>query len=468
MRPHHTSHPNDFPPPSHFSNSMNPTSWLHSSGDDHSSSDDSLFAAAAAASANSSHPPSTPSDPIFPFSSFPSPNRTNTQSSLAPNSPTPTTFRQAPSLFDSDDSSEDDALFPFSTSSTTTRRPRKPRAIIGSKTSFILGGKLGEGAYATVREGIDEQSLRMVAVKVLDLRRLRRLRGGLDAIEREVAVQKRLKRHPNLIELIDVIRAPEKGKMYIILEMANGCTVQQLAEKAENHRLPESQVASYAYQTLKGLQYMHEKGVVHRDIKPSNMILTAAGDLKISDFGVAEFLNEYQNDDNVTRTSGSPAFQAPEVATGALGYSGRKVDVWALGVTVYYLLTGTIPFEAGNLITLFELIGNGDYHEPEWLNDSCKDVLRSMLTVDWEKRISIDELLRHPWIQRGNTHYTQKQREDRGWVPIPKKDLRILEMVNDFYSGEEPTQPSTTSSLASASVPAHGARSDHQTACIVA
>lgn len=447
---------------------MNPTSWLHSSADDHSSSDDSLFGAAAATPANSSNPPSTPSDPIFPFSSFPRPQHTHPQTPLASNSSTPSTFRQPPSFFDSDDSSDDDPIFPVPTSSATSRRPRKPRTISGTRTSFILGGKLGEGAYATVREGIDEQSLRMVAVKVLDLRRLRKLRGGLDAIEREVAVQKRLKRHPNLIELIDVIRATEKGKMYIILEMANGCTVQQLAENAAHHRLPESQVASYAYQTLKGLQYMHEKGVVHRDIKPSNMILTAAGDLKISDFGVAEFLNEYQNDDNVTRTSGSPAFQAPEVATGALGYSGRKVDVWALGVTVYYLLTGTIPFESDNLIALFELIGKGEYLEPEWLNDSCRDVLRAMLTVDWEKRISVDELLRHPWILRGNTHYTQKQREDRGWIPIPKKDLRILEMVNDFYSGEELPQASTPASLPSASVPAHGARTDDQPACIIA
>lgn len=318
----------------------------------------------------------------------------------------------------------------------------------GSRTAFILGGKLGEGAYAVVREAIDEQSLRIVAVKVLDLRRLRKLRGGIDAIEREVAVQKRLKRHPNLIELIDVVRAPAKARMYIVLEMANGCTVQQLADSTEDHRLPESQVANFAFQTLKGLQYMHGKGVVHRDIKPSNLMLTANGDLKISDFGVAEFLNEYNVDDNVTRTSGSPAFQAPEIATGAPGYSGRKVDVWALGVTIYFLLTGSIPFEADNLLVLFDLIGKGEYDEPEWMNESCASCIRSMLTVDWEKRMSVDELLKHPWVVRGGVELGKEQQAERGWILIPKKDSGILNIVKNMYKSEEVPSPTHVTSPA--------------------
>lgn len=294
--------------------------------------------------------------------------------------------------------------------------------------------------------------MRIVAVKVLDLRRLRKIRGGVQAIEREVAVQKRLKRHRNLIELIDVVRVPSKSRMYIVLEMANGCTVQQLADSAPDHRLPESQVSNFAAQTLKGLQYMHGKGVVHRDIKPSNLMLTAKGDLMISDFGVAEFLSEYNDDDNVTRTSGSPAFQAPEIATGAPGYSGRKVDVWALGVTVYFLLTGKIPFEADNLLVLFDLIGKGEYEEPEWMSESCADCIRAMLTVDWDKRMSVDELLRHPWISRGAVELTAQQREQRGWITVPKMDLGILDIVKNMYKSEDvASSPQATASAPDAS-----------------
>lgn len=402
---------------------MNPSQWSQPFPDEDSSSDDFFIVPSALANATTNAP--TSSDPIFPFASVPAPTQSQ-----------PSLFQPSSSFLSSDESSSDDQIF-VPSSSATTRRRTKPRTVVGSRTSFILGGKLGEGAYGIVREGIDENSLRIVAVKILDMRRLRKMRGGPEAIEREVAVQKRLKRHPNLIELIDVIRAQDKGKIYIVLEMANGCTVQQLADNAKDRRLPESQVANYAFQTLQGLQYMHEKGVVHRDVKPSNMMLTATGDLKISDFGVAEFLNEYNGDDNVYRTSGSPAFQAPEIATGAMGYSGRKVDVWALGVTVYYLLTGKIPFEADNLLVLFELIGKGEYVEPDWMNETCKDVIRCMLTVDWEKRVSIEELLKHPWIVRGSQQLSDKQRTECGWIPVPKKDLHILEIVKDLYRGDE-------------------------------
>lgn len=401
-----------------------------------SSSDDSLFSSLAPAT-----------DPVFPTS----------------NSPIHSNSQIPDSLLSS--SSDDDAF--------SSRPPRRPKTVTGSKTSFILGSKLGEGAYGSVKEGIDENSLRLVAVKILDLRRLRRMRGSIDAVEREVAVQKRLKRHPNLIELIDVIRKPSKSKMYIILELANGCTVQQLAESAGG-RLPESQVANLAYQALLAMQYMHGKGVVHRDIKPSNLMLSSTGILKISDFGVAEFLNEYNSDDNVSRTSGSPAFQAPEIANGELGYSGRKVDVWALGVSIYYLIAGKIPFDADNLMSLFKTIGRGEYLEPEWFGESLRDILRRMLTVDWRERENVDELLKHPWILTGASDVSDKMRSEKGWGKIPRRDFGILNVVRQLYNNEEEARvhggASASASQTSAFSPASdtGAEKDGGSGCAVA
>lgn len=449
---------------------MQPPSWspwpgsvkapdiLNDQGSDSDSSDDSLFAAAS----NSAQP----SDPIFPSSYLQPQNARGQSLSVGPSSSgAVSSFHPGTSSFlSSSSSSSGDELFGVSSHTVSISRPSRPRTIQGTRSSFILGHKLGEGAYAVVREGIDEQSLRIVAVKVLDLRRLRKLRGGIEAIEREVAVQQRLKKHPNLVELIDVVRMPAKSRMYIILEMANGGTVQQLADSVPDHCLPESQVANFTAQTLKGLQYMHGKGVVHRDIKPSNLMLTAQGDLMISDFGVAEFLNEYNDDDNVTRTSGSPAFQAPEIAIGAPGYSGMKVDVWALGVTVYFLLTGTIPFEADNLLVLFELIGKGEYKEPEGFSEACMDCISRMMTVDWGKRASVDELLKHPWITKGTAELSSQQREERGWVHIPKKDLGILQIVTDMYKEDEAIPPPDATSPASSAAPATSAA---QSTCTV-
>lgn len=352
----------------------------------------------------------------------------------------PNTLFRASSGFLSSDSSDsdehdddDDPIF----GSVHSRRPRAPKSIKGTKTSFILGAKLGEGAYAVVKEGIDEQSLRIVAVKILDLRRIRRVRGGVEAIEREVSVQKRLKRHPNLIELIDVIRhQPPKTKMHIILEMATGCSVQELAHAAPGNRLCESQVTNFAHQALTGLQYMHGKGVVHRDIKPSNMMLSASGILKISDFGVAEFLDEYNSEDNVSRTSGSPAFQSPEIANGEHGYSGMKVDVWALGVSLYMLLAGHIPFQGDTLVALFESISIGKCDPLEDVTAEAQDVISRMLTVSWKERASVEELLKHPWVARGAVELSSDEKEKRGWMAIPKKEFGILEVVKRMFEEE--------------------------------
>lgn len=414
---------------------------------DDDSSDDSLLRAAASGKTTVES-----SGLIFPGNSLQSLRSSGPSSSVAPAGPSGNSFFAQSSSFLSTSSSSDDEsddFFGYPSSLQRRRSYAKPKTVRGTKTSFILGGKLGEGAYGIVKEGIDEQSLRIVAVKVLDLRRLRKLRGGMEGVEREVAVQKRLKRHVNLIELIDVVRQPAKNKMYIVLEMANGCTAHELADAVEGKRLPESQVANFTFQTLKGLQYMHGKGVVHRDIKPSNLILNVSGDLKISDFGVAEFLNEYNVDDQVSRTSGSPAFQAPEIATGVQGYSGMKVDVWALGVSVYLLLTGKIPFESDNLVALFDLIAKGEYEEPTSLNEGCRDVLRAMLTVDWEKRSSVDDLLKHPWVVRGGAELSEAQRIEKGWVPIPRKDFRILEVVKRMYNTEVETTAQEPSKLTS-------------------
>lgn len=343
----------------------------------------------------------------------------------------------------SSDDDDDDMFVSFS----SRPRRRQPKPIKGSKTSFILGDKLGEGAYAVVKEGIDQTTLRIVAVKILDLRRLRRMRGVMAALDREVRVQKSLKRHNNLIELIDVIKSVPKSKMYIVLEMATGCTVHELLDASPTKTLCESQVANFAYQTLTGLCYMHGRGYIHRDIKPANLMLTADGTIKISDFGVAEQLEFYQPDDNVSRTSGSPAFQAPEIARGDLGYSGTKVDVWALGITIYMLLSGDVPFKGDMLMMLFENIKTGKYKMVNDVSEDCQDVISQMLTMSWEDRPAVDKLLRHPWVEGGALELSDGKKKELGWVPIPKKEFGILEVVKRMYMTDDdgmadaPTSP---------------------------
>eukprot|EP00172_Hildenbrandia_rubra_P004512 Plantae.Rhodophyta-Hildenbrandia_rubra.ctg9268.p1 GENE.Plantae.Rhodophyta-Hildenbrandia_rubra.ctg9268~~Plantae.Rhodophyta-Hildenbrandia_rubra.ctg9268.p1 ORF type:complete len:565 (-),score=107.38 Plantae.Rhodophyta-Hildenbrandia_rubra.ctg9268:5981-7675(-) len=338
----------------------------------------------------------------------------------------------AQSLFSSDDDMDSsDELGLFANSTTTPPVTQKRRRKVQNVGHFLLGPKLGEGAYAVVKEGLDQNSLRIVAVKILDLNRLRKIRGGRENLEREIEVQRALKKHENIIELIEVTNDDKSSKCYLFLEMANGCTVQELMDAAVDNRLPEGQVRFLMRQMINGLIYMHGRNVVHRDIKPSNMMLTARSELKISDFGVAEFLNAYAEGDNVTRTAGSPAFQAPEIAKGDSDFSGIKVDVWASGVTLFYLLTGSVPFQGENFIELFDQISKGEFTFPPGVSDEAKDLITGMLEKDWAQRLSPKEVLRHRWFKE------VPDEDESDWVTVPQRTFRIMDTLNQMFEDDQ-------------------------------
>ncbi|GJQ11458.1 hypothetical protein GpartN1_g3249.t1 [Galdieria partita] len=293
---------------------------------------------------------------------------------------------------------------------------------------YILGQKLGEGAYSKVKEGIDSQTLRIVAVKIIDKRFLKKVRGGMENVKREISILKQLKGHKNIIELIEVIDDPNAPKLYIVMELANGCSLQQLTESAPNNRLPHQQARYYFRQLVEGLEFMHSRNVVHRDIKPSNLMLTTKGEVKISDFGVAEFLDRYAELDLVTRSTGSPAFQAPEIAKGETDFSGRKVDIWAAGVTLYYCLTGRLPFDGNNLFELFEKIGKGEFEVPSFVEESAKDLLLHVLDPIQQRRYSLEEVKRHPFVSEIDDVDSFST-----FVPIPARKPQVLNLVARLF-----------------------------------
>eukprot|EP00871_Galdieria_phlegrea_P004317 jgi/Galph1/4887/GphlegSOOS_G3569.1 len=303
---------------------------------------------------------------------------------------------------------------------------------------YILGQKLGEGAYSKVKEGIDSQSLRIVAVKIIDKRFLKKVKGGMDNVKREIAILKQLKGHKNIIELIEVIDEQNAPKLYIVMELANGCSLQQLVESAPDNRLPTQQARRYFQQLVEGLEFMHSRNVVHRDIKPSNLMLTTKGELKISDFGVAEFLDRYAELDLVTRSSGSPAFQAPEIAKGEKDFSGRKVDIWAAGVTLFYCLTGRLPFDGNNLFELFEKIGKGEFEIPSFVGDTAADLLRHLLDPNQQRRYSIEEVKRHPFVSEFDTE------DESSFIPIPSRKPQVLNLVARLFEEDSGVDGSLT------------------------
>ncbi|XP_041475778.1 serine/threonine-protein kinase stk11-like isoform X1 [Lytechinus variegatus] len=275
-------------------------------------------------------------------------------------------------------------------------QPRKKRAKMVGK--YLMGDTLGEGSYGKVKEALDSESLCRRAVKILKKKKLKRIPSGEQNVKREIQLLKRL-HHPNIIQLVDVLQNDEKQKMYLFMEYCVS-GLQDMLDAAECKKFPIWQAHNYFSQLVDGLEYLHSQHVVHKDIKPSNLLLTTAGILKISDFGVAELLDQFTEDDACRTSQGSPAFQPPEIANGQDVFSGFKVDIWSSGVTLYNIVTGKFPFEGDNIYRLFENIGKGEYTIPEDVPPQLTNLLEGMLCIDPDNRLNIHRIKEHVWVRK--------------------------------------------------------------------
>ena len=157
------------------------------------------------------------------------------------------------------------------------------------------------------------------------------------------------------------------------------------------------QARFYLRQLCEGLEHCHSRGVYHRDLKPENLLLDKNGDLKISDFGLsALYVGDADAEGNARSellhtTCGTPNYVAPEVLENH-GYDGKKADVWSVGVIVFVLLAGYLPFEENTMVQLFLKIKAADFEYPSWFTPSVKDFLDRILVVDPTLRFSLSEL----------------------------------------------------------------------------
>eukprot|EP01134_Creolimax_fragrantissima_P004051 CFRG4051T1 len=306
---------------------------------------------------------------------------------------------------------------------------------------YILGNVLGEGSYGKVKEGIHTENLTRVAVKILKKKKLRKIANGEANVRREIVLLRKLS-HPHIIQLYDVLYNEEKQKLYMTMEYCIG-GLQEMIDNCDNG-LPVWQAHSYFVQLIDGIQYIHSKGVIHRDIKPGNLLLSREGDIKICDFGVAEELDIYAPTDRCTSSAGSPAFQAPEIASGKPEYCGFKVDIWALGITLFNLVTGEYPFSGDNIYDLFENISACNYSIPDNLDASLSDIISKMLCEDVDKRFSIDQIIHHEW------YMTAHDRSEPA-APLPVADIynstTLIPYLEDLYEDCEDDDENTNTRL---------------------
>ncbi|KAJ1985405.1 hypothetical protein H4R34_000059 [Dimargaris verticillata] len=229
----------------------------------------------------------------------------------------------------------------------------------------------------------------------------------LDPIKREVAIFKKLQ-HPNIVKLFEVLNDPDNDCLYMVYEMCHRGPIMDIALDKACEPYPVDVCRNYFQQALLGMEYLHENGIIHRDIKPDNLLLDCHGTLKIVDFGVSEMFTPKNTSpstiatanlaDGVKANAGSPAFMAPELCRAHHGeVSGVKADIWALGVTLYCLALGQLPFTGRSVPDMYEAIVAAPLTVPDTLDADLRDLLGRILDKNPESRLTLMDIRHHPW-----------------------------------------------------------------------
>ncbi|XP_077798049.1 MAP/microtubule affinity-regulating kinase 3 isoform X16 [Macaca mulatta] len=243
---------------------------------------------------------------------------------------------------------------------------------------------------------------------------------------REVRIMKILN-HPNIVKLFEVIETEKT--LYLIMEYASGGEVFDYL--VAHGRMKEKEARAKFRQIVSAVQYCHQKRIVHRDLKAENLLLDADMNIKIADFG---FSNEFTVGSKLDTFCGSPPYAAPELFQGKK-YDGPEVDVWSLGVILYTLVSGSLPFDGQNLKELRERVLRGKYRIPFYMSTDCENLLKRFLVLNPIKRGTLEQIMKDRWINAGH-----EEDELKPFVE-PELDIsdqkRIDIMVGMGYSQEE-------------------------------
>ncbi|KAM8736513.1 MAP/microtubule affinity-regulating kinase 3a isoform 17-T17 [Acanthopagrus schlegelii] len=237
----------------------------------------------------------------------------------------------------------------------------------------------------------------MVAIKIIDKTQLNP--NSLQKLFREVRIMKILN-HPNIVKLFEVIET--ERTLYLVMEYASGGEVFDYL--VAHGRMKEKEARAKFRQIVSAVQYCHQKHIVHRDLKAENLLLDADMNIKIADFG---FSNEFTMGNKLDTFCGSPPYAAPELFQGKK-YDGPEVDVWSLGVILYTLVSGSLPFDGQNLKELRERVLRGKYRIPFYMSTDCENLLKRFLVLNPSKRGTLEvredaenQIMRDRWINAG-------------------------------------------------------------------
>uniref|UniRef100_A0AAQ5X706 calcium/calmodulin-dependent protein kinase n=1 Tax=Amphiprion ocellaris TaxID=80972 RepID=A0AAQ5X706_AMPOC len=298
---------------------------------------------------------------------------------------------------------------------------------------YKLKKEIGKGSYGVVKLAYNEDSEQFYAMKVVSKKKLMRQCGflrrlpspgsksqqqdpfpkamlPLEKVYKEIAILKKLDHH-SVVKLVEVLDDPDEDG--------------PVMEVPTENPLTEEQARFYFRDVVLGIEYLHYHKIIHRDIKPSNLLLGDDGHVKIADFGVS---NEFEGTDALlSSTAGTPAFMAPEMMTDReQSFSGKALDVWAMGVTLYCFVFGMCPFYDEYIVSLHNKIKNKPVEFPEMpsISEELKELIERMLDKNPETRITIPEIKLHPWVTESGSSPLPLEEEHCTAVEVTEEEVQ--------------------------------------------
>ncbi|PNS18734.1 hypothetical protein CAC42_5273 [Sphaceloma murrayae] len=253
---------------------------------------------------------------------------------------------------------------------------------------FEIGKPLGKGKFGRVYLAREKSTGFVCALKVLHKSELQQ--GKVEKqVRREIEIQSNLA-HPNILRLFGHFH--DSKRIFLILEFAGKGELYKHLRKEQ--KFPEWKAAQYIAQMAAALKYLHKKHVIHRDIKPENILVGIHGEIKISDFG----WSVHAPNSRRQTMCGTLDYLPPEMLRGKDdNWYNEKVDLWSLGVLTYEFLVGEAPFEDTPVMTQ-RRIARGEMSVPNFVSPEARDLIKRLLVLDPEKRLSLAEVQQHPWI----------------------------------------------------------------------
>ncbi|KAK0565716.1 hypothetical protein OC844_001084 [Tilletia horrida] len=257
--------------------------------------------------------------------------------------------------------------------------------------NYTLGRPIAEGTFGKVRLGTHRLTNTRVAIKQIPKTMHSSHSSTAAALTREIHHHRRL-HHPHVIQLYEVLAT--ESSIWMVSELcAGGELYDYLVERGT---LPDAEARRIFGQLCLAVAYIHERGIVHRDLKLENVLLDELCNVKLGDFG---FTREFERRKLMDTFCGTTGYAAPEMLAGKK-YTGQEVDIWSLGIILYALLTGSLPFDDDDEDVMRLKILQGDYELPDDLSEDARNLIRSILKQNPLERLGIRAILAHPWFTR--------------------------------------------------------------------